>query len=615
MEYLLKASAVITIFYLCYKLFLQLDTFFEANRGFLLLGLITAFTIPFLVIPIYIEYSPTPITNYELGEDLTIIETTEKPFNIFEYIPFVYLLGIVFFTLRFLFQFVSLSLILINNKKENQDNFKLIETKNTVSPFSFFNWIVYNPTLFNTTELEQIITHEKVHARQYHSIDILLMQLACIVLWFNPFVWLYNKDLKQNLEFIADQNAQRQSHCKKSYQCTLLKASISTHQITLSNNFYNSLIKKRIIMLQKSKSKKSNLFKYALVLPFLALLLMSYNTEEVYVETSLEEESKIIKNDKQIFQKENDEFIVNGTVTDIYDNPVPKSSIEIKETLPDVMTNSLGKLKPNVLEPTTIKSGNTSPYIIDGEELSKKDFKKIAKNNVYSTTVLKDTGYISKNGKPINSIKNQEEFIILGKVMLHNKIGLENSSVTIKEKSRSVITDSNGNYKIRASIGDKITFSRKSLVSKEVEVKNKENINVILRTSNGLSIDASNPKKPIYYLNDKKISKKEFGTILHDSMKKAKSSKNDKPNSKDANQNENTFLISGIVSNKKGKPIQGAMILNGSSNGVMTNSTGKYAIKAIEGDELVFSFKDMETQKFEVKKNKTIDVNLAKKKK
>ena len=325
MEYLLKASAVIAIFYLCYKLFLQRDTFFESNRGFLLLGLITAFLIPFVVIPIYIEYTPTAIPNYALNGDFIITENPEKPFNIFEYLPLAYIFGVVLFTIRLLFQFLSLVRIIFINKSEKQGKFRLVKTSNAISPFSFFNWIVYNPKLFNINELELIIAHEKIHVKQYHSIDILITQLACIVLWFNPFIWLYNKDLKQNLEFIADQNAQRKSECKKSYQHTLLKTSMPTHQLALSNNFYNSLIKKRIVMLQKSKSKKRNLFKYALVLPFIALFLMSYNTEDVYVEKpSLENETenKNLTNKIAIITKNHSDSELNTVKRELADQAI-----------------------------------------------------------------------------------------------------------------------------------------------------------------------------------------------------------------------------------------------------------------------------------------------------
>ncbi|MBJ6369580.1 M56 family metallopeptidase [Snuella sedimenti] len=162
-------------------------------------------------------------------------------------------------------------------------------TDNT-PPFSFFKWMAYNPDQFNKEELNHIIAHEKAHIKQYHSIDILLCQFTAIVLWFNPFIWFYKKALQQNLEFIADSNAQNTSMCKTSYQHVLLKTSMPSHQMALTSTFYNSSIKKRIVMLQKSKSKKRNLFKYALILPFLVLFLMGFNTKEVYV-------AKIPKND------------------------------------------------------------------------------------------------------------------------------------------------------------------------------------------------------------------------------------------------------------------------------------------------------------------------------
>ncbi len=291
MEYLLKVSAIVAIFYVSYKLFLERDTFFEQNRWFLLLGLITSFVIPFFVIPVYIEY--TPVSTNFIYRDM-VMETAEEPFNILDYLPAIYALGALCFFVRFIIQLTSLGFVVFKNKSEKQGPFTFVTTNKNTSPFSFFNWIVYNPNNFTKTELEQIITHEKVHASQYHSVDNLLTQLTCIAIWFNPFIWLYNKDLKQNLEFIADQETQRKFNCKKSYQTILLKTSMPSHQMALSNHFYNSLIKKRIVMLHKSKSKKINLLKYVLVLPALAAFLMSFNTEEVYVEkrrTNTEEQT------------------------------------------------------------------------------------------------------------------------------------------------------------------------------------------------------------------------------------------------------------------------------------------------------------------------------------
>lgn len=319
MEYLLKSSAIISLFYICYRLFLERDTFYEKNRWFLLLGAFTAFLLPLVVIPIYIESEPLDLSGFVFNTKPST-EVTEKPFNILDYMPVIYGLGVAFFTIRFLVQFASLLSVILNNKSDKIGIYKIIKTNKPVSAFSFFNWIVYNPKPFNATEINQIITHEKIHANQKHSLDVLLIHLSCIVLWFNPFIWFYSKILKQNLEFIADKETAKQTACKKSYQYTLLKTSIPKHQMALSNNFYNSLIKKRIVMLHKSKSKNINQLKYAFIVPVLGLFLMSFNTVDVYVE-----KPKTIRTITE--QTEQPLYFVDGKETskDDFDNIVPET--------------------------------------------------------------------------------------------------------------------------------------------------------------------------------------------------------------------------------------------------------------------------------------------------
>ncbi|MDD7885238.1 M56 family peptidase [Flavivirga sp. 57AJ16] len=346
MEYLLKASAVSIIFYFTYKVFLQRDTFFGFNRGFLLLGLITSFIIPFLVIPIYIEYTPTLLTNYNFSEGIAL-ESTEAPFSAIDYLPLVYVTGVLFFSCRFIMQLVSLAKLIFKNKSEKKNGFSFIKIDTNISPFSFFNWVVYNPNQFNKTELDQIIAHEKVHVHQYHSIDILLTQLTCIVLWFNPLIWFYIKNVKQNLEFIADQKAQHKFNCKKSYQTTLLKTSMPSHQMALTNNFYNSLIKKRIVMLHKSKSKKCNLFKYALVLPLLAVFLMGFNTKEIYVaktEDKTENRHKILQT-----------LIINKNFTE---NNFEELKKQLKLNNVSLLIDNVARNSNNVIIKLTIKVEN-----------------------------------------------------------------------------------------------------------------------------------------------------------------------------------------------------------------------------------------------------------------
>jgi len=282
MEYLLKASAIIGIFYICYKFFLERETFFESNRWFLLTGLAIALVLPLVVIPIHITVETPQVQDFIISDqNSAALAISGTGFNILQVTCLLYLTGVVFFLSRMVFQFGSLGLLLFGTNKNKSDGFVFIKSNKDDSPFSFFNWIVYNPNQFSDDELQQIIIHEKVHASQYHSIDILLTQISSIIFWFNPFIWMYKKELQQNLEFIADKNTQETTNCKKSYQHLLLKTSVPNYQMALTNNFYNSLIKKRIVMLHKNKSKNQNQWKYALVIPVLALFLMSFNTKEI----------------------------------------------------------------------------------------------------------------------------------------------------------------------------------------------------------------------------------------------------------------------------------------------------------------------------------------------
>ena len=311
MDYYIKGTAIIILFYSCYKLFLQRDTFFQANRWFLLVGLFAATILPVIVIPIYIHYTPTQINLQNNLQFTSLQSTTATNFDIWSLVPVLYIIGFLFILAKVLLQFLSLYKLFKNKMQTKEGPFIFIQTKTPTAPFSFFNRIVINSNQFTKTELEYIITHEKIHASQYHSIDIILIQLATIVFWFNPFIWWYKKEIQQNLEYIADHQTQQKIKCPKSYQTVLLKANLNQNQLAFTTNFYQSLIKKRIIMLQKSKSKNSNLLKLTIVLPFLALFLMSFNTKKVYIANAEIQQNPTINETFIITYKSTDQQLEN----------------------------------------------------------------------------------------------------------------------------------------------------------------------------------------------------------------------------------------------------------------------------------------------------------------
>ena len=167
--------------------------------------MLSAICIPFIVIPIYVEYTPIVIEtiNPEVSGFEVASQDAGNTINWEQWLYLIYGLGLTLFLGKLIIELTSLSLLFKQHKYYRNGKYVFIETENDIPPFSFFNWIIYNPNKYGQDELQHILHHEKAHAKDWHSIDIILAQLACVIFWFNPFTWLYKKEIEQNLEFIA----------------------------------------------------------------------------------------------------------------------------------------------------------------------------------------------------------------------------------------------------------------------------------------------------------------------------------------------------------------------------------------------------------------------------
>ncbi|WP_020215001.1 M56 family metallopeptidase [Flavobacterium rivuli] len=286
--YLIKASGLTVLFFLAYTVLLKKETFFTPNRMFLLAGLFTSALLPLMVYTKVIWVTPQPalqmaVQQIDIDSLMANVPSvaTPRPFTInwFYVAGIAYVAGFLLFAIHFLIDLYKVKKMLRGKKVLQQENFKYIDSEAIKSPFSFFKYIVYNSASLQPQELNNIIAHEKVHSSQNHSLDVLLSQLFCIVFWFNPFAWLYKKAISQNLEFIADSVAAKQVIDVKAYQITLLKITVQQERLAITNHFYQSLIKKRIVMLNKQQSKKRNFYKYALIVPALVAFVLLYQVE------------------------------------------------------------------------------------------------------------------------------------------------------------------------------------------------------------------------------------------------------------------------------------------------------------------------------------------------
>ncbi|MGJ8684092.1 MAG: M56 family metallopeptidase [Nonlabens sp.] len=306
-EYFLKSAGVLSIFVLVYHFLLRRLTFFQANRWFLIGGIIASMTFPLVEITqtVYVEqpvqefyYVPQHITTpmaMVLEQPASPVET---PFDYWQLLGFLYLTVVAFFLGKMVVELTSLFRLIKSGKTVKNEKFVMVTLSRKLTPFSFFNYICTSDTDEPGAALDVIMDHEKVHARQWHSIDVLLSHLYRAVFWMNPLAWWLKKQIGENLEFIADAEAKTQTKTGISYERTLLSSAAFHLQPSLANNFFTPFIKKRIMMLQKEASARWNMYKYALILPVIVVFLYSFNvvTEVEYVEVAVEE---VFENDLQ----------------------------------------------------------------------------------------------------------------------------------------------------------------------------------------------------------------------------------------------------------------------------------------------------------------------------
>ncbi|KAF2337643.1 MAG: M56 family metallopeptidase [Flavobacterium nitrogenifigens] len=280
--YIIKSSSLMLLFYCAYYFLLRKETFFNSNRWFLLSGLIVSAILPLVTYTkvIWINAAPQFDTDFQnFVSNTSQDESSEFNWNFF--LLGIYALGLLIFLIKLAIDFYSLNSIIKGKKIKQQADFKFIDINENIAPFSYFEYIVYNSSLYTASELENIIEHEKVHSDQNHTFDVLISRIFSIIFWFNPIVWFYKKAITQNLEFIADSEAAKKLLDKKAYQYTLLK--ITTHEncVAITNHFYQSLIKKRIVMLNKNQSNKRNSWKYYAVIPALAAFVLLFQIEVI----------------------------------------------------------------------------------------------------------------------------------------------------------------------------------------------------------------------------------------------------------------------------------------------------------------------------------------------
>lgn len=278
--FVIKSAICLIILYGFYHLFLRNVKVFDFNRYYLLFSLIFAIATPLITIRFSLNLPINPnVQEFSnvAGSLIQADKITVEPIHYFtvqNVVVFLYLIVTFILLLRFTFNIYKIIQQIRAGSIINSNKTHIVLIENKTLPYSFFKYIFVNRSDYENGKIEkELIIHEQVHCLQYHSVDILIIELVKIVLWFNPLLWLFQKAIKLNHEFLAD-NKVLSTHSLNDYQNTLINLVFRNNSTYLASNFNYSLTKKRLIMMTKNKSKYVG-YKIAMV-PILAALVFYF---------------------------------------------------------------------------------------------------------------------------------------------------------------------------------------------------------------------------------------------------------------------------------------------------------------------------------------------------
>lgn len=368
LTYLLNASAGLVLFYAVYWIFLRKETFHEANRWFLFLSLLVAALLPLFPLRYTVFVESGGETTFQTISDTfknlpVTAGTLEKGTSLHwkDAILLIYLAGSIIFLLRLLLQTFSLIRLILKNKIKTEKGFRIIENEKYDLPFSFFNLVFINPKFYTQEDLPEILAHEKVHIRENHWFDLLFIELLTVIFWFNPFIWLFERSIKQNHEYLADKGVLAQGHTVARYQALLVNQLMGMQVIGITNNLNFALNKNRLKMMTKKKTPVIRRMKFVWAMPVLALLLFAF-AEPQYSYTEAELVGNKIIPAKTQSEKQ---LTIHGKVVSKETGEViPGASIVIKGTTFGTVSDHDGTFTLIDKNPTVKADGSLSSEVV-----------------------------------------------------------------------------------------------------------------------------------------------------------------------------------------------------------------------------------------------------------
>lgn len=283
--WIIEPAISLGVFYLAYLLFLRKVKFFRANRYYLLTAILFSLILPHLDFS-----SPVSIVNYSffIPEVAVSQSTNNEQLEIAASLWTISrMLMIAYFTVagmlafRLVIRLLQLMMLVTRNKTRKVNNARIVSLESDQAPFSFLSYIFINENLYGEEERQKIIEHELVHIKQFHTFDLILLELLTIIQWFNPFAWFYRRSMLEIHEYLADEEVLKNGANPSFYQSLLLNLQLGRQFLVPASNFNKSLTLNRIKMMTTIKPSEWKKLRFFLLLPSLiALVLMCTKIEE-----------------------------------------------------------------------------------------------------------------------------------------------------------------------------------------------------------------------------------------------------------------------------------------------------------------------------------------------
>ncbi|MDO9374714.1 MAG: N-acetylmuramoyl-L-alanine amidase [Ferruginibacter sp.] len=283
--YLLKVIICSGILFAYYWLMLRNKIFHQYNRFYLLATILLSLALPLISIDIWHNADqPAPgaikilqaVNSSDEYLDEIVVTANQNSFSAEQALSVVYLLTSLIFLGASIFALLKIRWLFVKNRHRLLGRIFFVNTTALGTPFSFLKCIFWNDHIDpESTTGKQIFLHELAHVQQRHTYDKLFMNAVLIFTWCNPFFWLIRKELNMIHEFLADKIAVEDSDTE-AFAAMILQAAYPQHQFKLTNPFFYSPIKRRLMMLTKNRNPKVGYIGRLLVLPLTVLIFAAF---------------------------------------------------------------------------------------------------------------------------------------------------------------------------------------------------------------------------------------------------------------------------------------------------------------------------------------------------